>query len=154
MNVRVEKEPKRKNSKVSSEEEIKKKLQQAYSADRRITGDYELKMTSKEECVQSYKDLQKLIDSDKRNVLYNSAKQGQVLKHLKANLDKGSSFLKCMDEKEISISLNHCNFLISLYELSVKHPMILGCSVELRFVKANMKIIRNLLEKNAQGFFQ
>ena len=59
-----------------------------------------------------------------------------------------------MEEKEISISLSHCNFLISLYELSVKHPMILGCSVELRFVKANMKIIRNLLEKNAQGFFQ
>ena len=87
-------------------------------------------------------------------MLYNSAKQGQVLKHLKANLDKGSSFLKCIDEKGISISLSHCNFLISLYELSVKHPRILGCSVELRFVKASMKIIRNLLEKNAQGFFQ
>ena len=61
MNVRLEKELKRKNSKGSLEEEIMKKLQQAYSADRRITGDYELKMTSKEECVQSYKDLQKIL---------------------------------------------------------------------------------------------
>ena len=153
MNVRFEKELKRKNRKVSLEEEIKKKLQQTYSADRLITGDYELKMSSKEECVQSYKELQKLIDSDKRNVLYNSAKQGQVLQYLKANLDKGISFLKCIEEKEISFSLSHCNFFISLYELSVKHPMILQCSVEFGFVKANMKTIRNFLEKNTQGFF-
>ena len=33
----------------------------------------------------------------------NSAKQGQVLKHLKTNLEKGVSFLKSMEEKEISI---------------------------------------------------
>ena len=89
----LKKELKRKNSKVSLEEEIKKKLQQTYSADWRITGDYELKMSSKEECVKSYKEVQKLIDYYKRNVLYNSAKQGQVLQYLKANLDKGISFL-------------------------------------------------------------
>ena len=153
MNVRFEKELKRKNSKVSLEEEINKKLQQTYSADRGIPGDYELRMSSKDECSQSYKELQKLIDCDKRNVLYNSAKQGQVLQYLKSNLDKGIPFLKCIEEKEITISLSHCNFLISLYELSVKHPMILQCSVELRFVKANMKTIRNLLEKNTKVFF-
>ena len=132
MNVRFEK-LKSKNSKVSLEEEIKKKLQQTYSADRGKTGDNESNMSSKEECIQSYKEFQKLIDSDKRNLLYNSAKQGQVLQYLKANLDRGISFLKYIEEKEISISLSHCNFLKSLHELSVKHPMIFKCSVEFRF---------------------
>ena len=129
-----------------------KRLKQEYSADRRITGDYEINVSSKEACVQSYKELQKLIDSDKRNVLLNSAKQGQVLKHLKTNLEKGVSFLKSIEVKEISISLSHCNFFISLHELSLKHPTILQCSVELRFVKANMKTITKVFEKHAQGF--
>ena len=152
MRVRFDKELKRKNSKLSLEEEVMKRLKQAYSADRRVTGDYEINVSSKEACIQSYKELQKLIDSDKRNVLLNSAKQGQVLKHLKTSLEKGVSFLKSIEEKEISISLSHCNIFISLYKLSLKHPIILQCSVELRFVKANMKTIKKVFEKHAQGF--
>ena len=74
MNVRFEKEVKRRNSKLSMEEEVKKKLQKSYSADRRITNDFTADLSSKEACVQSYKTLQKLIESDKRNVLLNSAK--------------------------------------------------------------------------------
>ena len=94
----------------------------------------------------------KIIDSDKRNVLLNSAKQGEILKHLKSNSDKRISFLKCIEEKEISVSLSHCNFLISFFELSTKYSWILQCSVELRFVKANMKTIKSLLEKYPHGF--
>ena len=90
----VDKELKRKNSKLSSEGEVMKRLQQAYSADLRVTGEYKINVSSKEACVQSYKELQKLIDSDKRNVLLNSAKQGHVLKHLKTNLEKSVSFFK------------------------------------------------------------
>ena len=110
MRVRFDKELKRKNSKLSLEEEAMKRLKQAYSEDRRVTGDYETNVSSKEACIHLYKELQKLIDSDKRNVLLNSAKQGQVLKHLKTSLEKGVSFLKSIEEKEISISLSHCNF--------------------------------------------
>ena len=129
------------------EEEVKKKLQQSYSAAQRITAGYTANLSSQETCVQSYKELQKLIESDKRNVLLNSAKQGEILKHLKANSNNGVSFFKCIEDKEISISLSHCNFLISFYQLSLKHSMILQCSVELRFVKANMKTIKTVLEK-------
>ena len=129
------------------EEEVKKKLQQSYSADRRITADYTANLSSQETCVQSYKELQKLIESDKRNVLLNSAKHGEILKHLKANSNNGVSFFKCIEDKEISISLSHCNFLILFYDFSLKHSVILQCSVELRFVKANMKTIKSVLEK-------
>ena len=62
------------------EEEVKKKLQQSYSAEQRITADYTANLSSQETCVQSYKELQKLIEPDKRNVLLNSAKQGEILK--------------------------------------------------------------------------
>ena len=53
LRVRFDKELKKKHSKLSLEEEVTKRLKQAYSADRRVTGDYEINVSSKEACVQS-----------------------------------------------------------------------------------------------------
>ena len=54
--------------------------------------------------------LEQLIRSDKRNILLNSAYQGHVLKHLKKNMKNKGYFIKCLFDKEISISLSHCKF--------------------------------------------
>lgn len=146
MNVRFEKELSRRNSKTSSMDEVKKMLLKTYSTDCRVVTDYTVDLTSIEGCVKSFRDLQNLIQSDKRNVLLNSSKQGEVLKTLKNNSNKSSSFFKCIEEKEISISLSHCNFLISFHELSKQHPNILRCSLELRFFKTNMKTIKAVIQ--------
>ena len=89
MNVQLEKELKRRNSKLSLEEEVKEKfteevkknLQQSHSSNRRITADYTLNLSSPDSCVQSYKELHNVTESDKRNVLLNSAKQCKILKY-------------------------------------------------------------------------
>lgn len=120
-------------SKTSTKEEVKKALKQSYSTERRITGECEIDTSSEEACVSAYKKLDDLIKSDKRNILLNSSHQGRVLKHLKSTMKKKGSFIKALQDKQISISLSHCNFLIAFHELTNTYPKIVQCSLELRF---------------------
>ena len=52
-----------------------------------------------------------------------------------------SSFIKSLCDKEISISLSHCNFLIAFYELTEKYPQIVQCALELRFFTKHTRSI-------------
>ena len=63
-----------------------------------------------------------------------------MLNHLKTNMKNKGSFIKCLFDKEISISLSHCNFLIAFYELAEKYPNICQCSLELLFFTKHFKI--------------
>lgn len=143
MNVFI-KELKRTNSNRSQRDEIKKILKSSWSAETRLTDVYEPKTSSEEECVRSYKELEQLIKSDKRNILLNSANQGRVLNHVKANMKKKGSFIKRLSDNEISISLSHCNFLIAFNGLAEKYPQIVQCDLELRFFTKHFKIVKDV----------
>ena len=101
------KELQKATSQTSKTEEMKKKLMQAFSSDRRIVGECEADISSEGACVATYKKLEQLIRSDKRNILFNSADQGYVLKHLKPIMKRKGSFIKCLQDIEIKMSLSH-----------------------------------------------
>lgn len=138
------KEFRKATSKTSKHNEVKKMLKETFSTDSCVTAECEVDTSSEEACVKTYKTLDLLIKSDKRNMLSNSAKQGRVLKHLKASMKKKGSFIKCLQEKEITVSLSHCNFLIAFHDLTNTHPDIIQCSLELRFFIKNLKIIKDV----------
>ena len=125
-------------------DEIKKILNSSYTPERRLTGVHELDTSSEEACIKSYKDLEKLIRSDKRNILLNSVNQGRELKYLKTTMTNKGSFIKSLCDKEISISLSHCNFLIAFYELTEKYPQIVQGALELRFFTKHFKIVKEV----------
>ena len=124
---------------------MKKALRHLCSTDRRIFGEREIAMSSEDACVQTYYILDNLIKSDKRNILINSAHQGQVLKHLKSTMKKNGSFINALQDKRIPISLSHCNFLIPFHERITDYPKIVHCLLELRFffIK-NLKILKEV----------
>ena len=63
---------------------IKKQIQQSISDDRRTTGEFSYNQQSTiENCFESLKTIDKLIKSDKRNIILNSAQKGQILKDIK-----------------------------------------------------------------------
>ena len=99
------KEVRRATSIASKRDDVKKILISSYSNEKRVTGEYKVDISSEDACIRSYKELEQLIRSDKRNILLNSAYQGHVLKHLKTNMKNKGSFIKCLFDKEISISL-------------------------------------------------
>ena len=109
MNV-FKKELQKATSQTSKTEEVKEKLMQAFSSHRRVVGQCEADIPSEGACVATYKKLRQIIRSDKRNILFNSANLGYVLKHLKAIMKRKGSFSKCLQDKEIKMSLSHCIF--------------------------------------------
>lgn len=143
------KELRKATSKTSKHDEVKKILKDTFSTYTRATEECEVNTSSEVACVETYKILEILIKSDKRNILSNSAKQGHVLKHLKASMKKKGSFVKCLQDKEITVSLSHCNFLIAFHELTKTYPDIVQCSLELRFFIKYLKIIMDV----ASGVF-
>lgn len=147
MKVKFNSELRRQNSQLTKNSDVKKALLNSYSEDRRVTGECTVDFTSVETCLKAYNQLEKLIQSDKRNVICNAAKQGAIMEHLKMHSKKNVSFLKCIQDGEIKISLSYCNFLIALHDLCKKHPKILQCALELRFIKANMKVIRAVVSE-------
>ena len=138
------KEVRRATSISLKQDEIKKMLNSSYTSERRLTGVYELDTSSEEACIKSYKELEKLIKLDKRIILLNSANQGIVLKYLKTTITNKGSFIKSLCDKEISISLSHCNFLIAFYELTEKYPQLVQGALELRFFTKHFKIVKEV----------
>ena len=123
---------------------IKEKLRNSYSEDKRITGEYVPNTTTTETCLDSFKCLKLLIESDKRNILLNSAHQGFVLDKLKT---EKVPFLKLLEERKIKISLSHSNFLIRLYKLVEAHSNLLKCNIEIRFISQNYKLLKEVLKE-------
>ena len=132
MNV-FRKELQKATSQTSKTEAVTKKLLQAFSSDRRTVGECEADISSEGACIATYKKLEQLIRSDKRNILFNSANQGYMLKHLETIMKRNRSFIKCLQDKEIKMSLSHCNIFINFHDLVTEHPQIVQCSLELRF---------------------
>ena len=126
------------------QDEIKKMLNSSYTSERRLTGVYELDTSSEEAYIKSYKELEKLIRSDKKNILLNSANQGRVLKYRKTTMTNKGSFIKSLCDEEISILLSHCNFLIAFYEMTKKYPQIVQCALKLRFFTKYFKIVKEV----------
>ena len=80
MNV-FRKELQKATSPTSKTEEVKKKLMQAFSSDNRILGECEADISSEGACIATYKKLEQLMRSDKRNISVNSINQEYVLKY-------------------------------------------------------------------------
>lgn len=138
------KELKRATSLTSRQEKVKTELKNALSIERRIVDVYKVDISSEESCIRSFKELELLIRSDKRNILLNSVNQGHILKHLKATMKKRGSFIKSLYDKNITISLSHCNFLIAFNNLAEQYPQIVQCALELRFFSKNLKIVKEV----------
>ena len=63
-----------------------------------------------------------------------------MLKHLKTTMKNQGSFIKCLFDKEISISLSHCNFLIAFYELAEKYPKFVSVLYNCVFSQSTLKL--------------
>lgn len=66
-----------------AKQEVKNKLFESYSEDRRISGEVKIDLETIDSCVQSIQLLELAIKSNKRDIIHKSALQGQVISHLK-----------------------------------------------------------------------
>ncbi|MEW8543332.1 MAG: hypothetical protein AB2693_07325 [Candidatus Thiodiazotropha sp.] len=127
-------------------EKIREKIQQSFSEERRITGNVEIIKTSTiGDCISTLKDLDKLINSDKRNIILLSGQKGRVLKDLKT-FTKRENFLLELEQCGLKYSLSHCNFLIRLFVFAEAHPNILKCSISIEFICKHFKAVKQVFQ--------
>ena len=130
---------------------IKKTIEDSFSEDRRITGEftYTQSTATMNDCFDALKILDNLIDSDKRNIVLNSIHKGEVLRDLKGKT-KQSGLLNVLRERgfsSVNYSLPYCNFLIRLHNFAEKHDNILKCALGLKFIHINFAILKQAFQE-------
>ena len=134
-------------SKEDKYNKVRKQIQEAFSEEKRLSGDFTeftYNKTDITSCLNALKTLDNLINSDKRNIILNSAYKGRVLKELK-ELTKETGFLKVLHDQGFSpynYSISHCNFLIKFYSFAEQQNTILKCSLSLKFISKNFAIVK------------
>lgn len=126
-------------------QEIKEKMIDSYSEERYMTGEIDLDLDTEKKCIDTLLELEKSIRSSKRDIIYKTAMQGQVIKKLKEQR-KGNVGV-FLTQNGIKFSTSHCYALIRLYKLCQKHPNLLKCALHVKFVIGNMKTIEDICEE-------
>ena len=126
-------------------QEVRNKLLQPYSEEGRIEGDVEMHTDTEDKCVESIKKLEVSIKSNKRDIIYKSALQGQVINVLKQNR-KGDTGV-FLAQNGIKFSVSYCNLLVRLYKLVEAHPVLQKCSVDIGVIMKNMKVVKEICEE-------
>lgn len=125
--------------------DVKDKLLESYSEERTISGEIKIETETEESCVNSIKLLELSIKSNKRDIIYKSALQGQVIDNLK-KLRKGNTGV-FLAQHGIKFSVSYCNSLVRLYKLVEAHSNLIKCSVDLRLIIQNMKVVKEICEE-------
>lgn len=126
-------------------QDVKNKLLQSYSEEKRISDEIKINLETEDKCVESIKLLELCIRSNKRDIIYKSALEGQVIDHLK-KYKKGNTGV-FLAQQGIKFSVSYSNSLVRLYKLAEAHPNLLKCSVDLGLIMKNMKVVKEICEE-------
>ncbi|XP_053376375.1 uncharacterized protein LOC128547478 [Mercenaria mercenaria] len=126
-------------------QEIKTKIEKSFSEDRRITGEITPgELPTVDKCVETLTNIDKLISSDKRNIIFNSCNKGYALKKLKVLAkERRKGLMETLKNYDFNYPLSHCNFLIRFYVFTMEHN-ILKCALSVEYIRRNFTIIQQV----------
>ena len=101
---------------------------------------------SPEEAVEAVNNMEKVIKSNKCNILWLVYQQGQIYEKFKMN----DNFINMV--KEFNISKSTILFKISIVKFINKYPRMKNFSLSLYFLKNNFKITKEICHENASEF--
>ena len=104
----------------------------------------EIKRSTPKECVDSVNLLSKAIGNARKDVLFYSSLQGDLLSTLKDVC--GSSFPVIL-RNNINISRSHAFFLMKFHRLVSEYPKLLQCELPLNFFQKNISMIETICER-------
>lgn len=119
-------------------------LKNSLSEERSLTVDVTPQFDTAEKCIETIQNCERLITSGKLSVLRHSAMQGEAIFHLKQKAKKGQSISSLLAENNIRFSASHCRSLVSLFTLCSEHKTLLKCSVSIRLLLGNIKLVREI----------
>jgi len=85
--------------------------------------------------LESIKKLENAIGDNKRQIIYFSSLQGQLLRKLSRD-----------DFDKVELSKSHKHFIMRLSRLTEKNNRLIYCELPLRFFRMNMKLIEEICE--------
>ncbi|CAC5394735.1 unnamed protein product [Mytilus coruscus] len=135
-----EKERKKEDQKIK----LKREIMKSYCEidENRENAEVALKQENEKECLKTLKALQNKIDIDKRRVLKFGSQQGRLINKLTQNLRlKGVEICTYLASNGIVFSLSHCYALMDLWRMTSKYPKLLKCSMNLRDITRNIKLV-------------
>ena len=104
----------------------------------------EIKRSTPKECVDSVNLLSKAIGNARKDVLFYSSLQGDLLSTLKDVC--GSSFPVIL-RNNINISRSHAFFLMKFHRLVSEYPKLLQCELPLNFFQKNISMIETICKR-------
>ena len=99
---------------------------------------------SLQQCFETIRDCERLINSGKLSVRHHSAMQGEAIVHIKQKAKKGQNISSLLAENNIKFSTSHCRNLTSLYKLCSEHTNLLKCAVSIRTILGNKKLVKDI----------
>ena len=130
---------KRKKELKKNKEEILKKVKESIMGEEIVNEDIEKKaksVKSPEEAVEAVNNMEKVIKSNKCNILWFAYQQDQIFQKFKMN----DNFINMV--KELNISKSTTLFKIPIVKFINKYPRMKKFSLSLHFLKNNFKIIK------------
>ena len=101
---------------------------------------------SPEEAVEAVNNMEKVIKSNKCNILWLAYQQGQMFEKFKMN----DNFINMV--KEFNISKSTILFKIPIVKFINKYPRMKKPSLSLHFLKNHFKIMKEICHENASEF--
>ena len=128
---------------------IRETLLKSHSNDRLIRDTISLMDAPEPEtCINYIKDSNRIMDSDKRHIIYLTAEQGKAIRVLKQYAkSQRKTVSTILKEKQISYSESYCRYLVSFNNLVEKNPKLMKCSVSIGLIINNIKTVEKICEE-------
>ena len=98
------------------------------------------------DCIKSIQIIDEVIKTQKKTLLLYYGQCGEILQKLK-ELDR-KRFRILLEANGVKYSLDYINFIIDLSKMLSKHHELLKCSLSIYYIKKNMKLIKEIYDKN------
>ena len=128
-----------------TKEEILKKVKDSIMIEETVNEDIEKtakSVKSPDEAVEKVNNMEKVIKSNKCNILWLAYQQGQIFEKFKLN----ENFIDIV--KELGINTSTILFKISIVKFVNNYPRMKKFSLSLHFLKNNFKIIKEICHEN------
>ena len=128
-----------------TKKEILKKMKDSIMIEETVNEDIEKtakSVKSPDEAVEKVNNMEKVIKSNKCNILWLAYQQGQIFEKFKLN----ENFIDIV--KELGINTSTILFKISIVKFVNNYPRMKKFSLSLHFLKNNFKIIKEICHEN------
>ena len=128
-----------------TKEEILKKVKDSIMIEETVNEDIEKtakSVKSPDEAVEKVNNMEKVIKSNKCNILWLAYQQGQIFEKFKLN----ENFIDIV--KELGINTSTILFKISIVKFVNNYPRMKKFSLSLHLLKNNFKIIKEICHEN------